>query len=863
MKSTKTEQLFWIKTAGLVKQPMLLMVMLLGLTFCVALAALLTVADNLNDQADQQSRKMLAKAMENRQEVIRSHLTDYANWGEAYDNLHRTLNVSWAWNNQNLGSSIFRDLKYEGVFIVSPDNKTIYSVLEGQYRYEDFEKWLGTNILNSLITQLEQEKGKPVTRLVVSGDKLTLFGASRITPGGDKSVEVMPGPASLMIFADRLTNQKLREMGDNYGVLGAHFVNPSSSETFTRENSLALQGTEGSIILKWRSADPGGTLLKWLLPLFILLMLGTMLTAFILMQKAIRKARLNDESNFLLEQSRQALSASEHRFRDVAETVTDWIWEADNQLRFTWISERFPVITGYRIHDWLGRPVSEFFPENENIVLQLRNLQTGGTHLALSECRYISAQQQQRYCNIVIKCVPLSEGKSGFRGTATDITLEVEAKERVRYLTHFDDLTGLPNRVQMKEFLEGKLNTPLSQENSLVVIMVDLDKFKPVNDYFGHAAGDKVLYEVSTRLQDCLKGTGLAARLGGDEFIIILPDISSREDVDNLCHQIIIALSQPFTGFGSNIYIGASLGIAMAPQDAENASDLLRFSDIALYKAKNDGRNKWVFYHQDMGENIIQRRELEQDLREGIRDGQLRLVYQPRYDVNTSRINAVEALVRWQHPRHGLLMPDQFITLAEETGLIFALSEWVLFNACSDVCRGLPNLSVSINITPAELQDKGLYGRIKSVLEKTGMEGNRLEIEVTENATLQDQQTTLMIMHQIKALGVRFLIDDFGTGYASLSYLRTFPFDGIKLDRSFISRTVESPEARNIVENMIGLGKAYSLSVTAEGVETQAQLEQLQLLECDSLQGYHIGRPMSIELVRNLTNLHRPVQRNL
>lgn len=859
LKLAETERVMVGQTGGLVKKPMMLMVLLLILTFCVTLVALLSVTKNLNTRADQQSLFMLSKAMENRQALMRTNLADYAGWGEAYTNLHPQVDANWAWGKQNLGASVFHNLSYEGVFVVSPDGKTRYSVLKGQYSGEHLEKWLATDIFHSLDAQLKQASGKPVSRLIMTDGQVTLLSAAWITPGGDNSVELMPGPASLMIFAERLTNKKLNQIGLEYGVKGVRLINPSSTEQISRGDSLVLPATGGPVILKWRSADPGNILLKWMLPLFVLQLFITMLAAFILMRKTLRKARLSDESTFLLEQSRLALSASENRFRDVAETVTDWIWEADEQLRFTWISGRFPVVTGYRIPDWIGRPVSEFLSDNGNILLSSRDLQPGGPHLDLSECRYVSAQQHQRFCNMVIKCVPLADGKTGFRGTATDITLEVEAKERVRYLTHFDDLTGLPNRVQMKEFLEGKLNAQLTPERSLAVIMVDLDKFKPVNDFFGHEAGDKVLYEVSARLSSCLNGTGLAARLGGDEFIIILPDVSRKENVDTLCSQIIKEMSRPFSIGSSEIFIGASLGIAMAPQDADNASDLMRFSDIALYKAKTDGRNRWMSYHRDMGDNIIQRREMEHDLREAINEGQLRLAYQPRYDVNASRVTAVEALVRWEHPRHGLLMPDQFITLAEETGLIFALSDWVLLNACRDVCRDLPDMAVSVNITPAELQDKGLFERIKSVLEKTGMEGSRLEIEVTENATLRDQETSLMVMNQIKTLGVKFLIDDFGTGYASLSYLRTFPFDGIKLDKSFISRTADSSEARKIVENMIGLGKAYSLGVTAEGVETQAQLEQLQQLGCDGLQGYHIGRPMSLEQLRSRFNCFRPV----
>ncbi|WP_305038625.1 bifunctional diguanylate cyclase/phosphodiesterase [Erwinia sorbitola] len=851
-KSTQSDIILDGQTSGLVKQPMILMLLLLALSFLVAIIALFYIANSQNHHEDDHSRLLMAKAIENRQEINNSHITDNADWGEAWKNLHLTTNTRWAWDNQNLGESLYQTFHYEGIFVVSPDGQTRYSVLKGQLHLELIGTWLGKDPVPYLKQQLAESDGKAVSSLVVSEGQVTILSAAWITPGGDSSVVTDDGPRSLMIFADRLTPDKLSKMALEYGIQDAHVLRPQSSTVAGSSNQLELPALDGPVIFTWQSDNPGEALVICILPALVLLMFATLLTAFMLMKNVLRRARMSDESHFLLAQSQQALYSSECRFRDVAETTTDWIWEADENLRFTWISERFPAITGYHISDWIGRPVTEFLLNDSDVSSQLAYLCQSGGRITLPNSRYLSAQQHPRFCNMIVKRVFLPGGKTGFRGTATDVTQEVEALERVRYLSHFDEVTGLPNRVQMKEFLEGKLNSESTGEHQLAIIMIDLDKFKPVNDTYGHSVGDAVLHEVSTRLRACLKDSGLATRHGGDEFIIILPDVKNQEDIEALCREVIREINQPFLIEGCEIYVGASLGIALSPQDARTASDLLRYSDIALYKAKNEGRNQWAFFQRDMDEKIVQRREMEQELREGIRTGQLRMVYQPRYDTRCACITAVEALVRWQHPQHGLLMPDQFIPLAEETGLINALSDWVLYTACSETQRYLPGLAVSVNLSAGEFQDNGLYNRIKDVLEKTGLKSSRLEIEVTENVTLQDPVKTQKTMLQLKALGVKFLIDDFGTGFASLSYLRTFPFDGIKLDKSFIFPIDDSVSARQIVENMIGLGKAYALNVTAEGVETQIQLEQLTLLQCDSLQGYFIGMPVPIESLRDL-----------
>ena len=831
-------------THSLVMQPLTVLLIVIGFFFTVSLCSLFYIAGDLNTRSDIHRQILITKALENRLDSMRTHLTDNAFWGEAYENLHRSINIDWAWGAQNLGDSMYKTFGYEGVFVLNSSGKTGYSVINGQIDPRSLESWLGANPINRLRAQLENSENGAISLYVISENEVTLLAAAEIGLGGDKTVELVPGPASIMVFADRLTPEKLEAMGLEYDIKHLRIKAISDRKLPVSEQEMLLPLSNGRVSLTWQSANPGGALLTPLLPLLVLLMLGTFILVYMLSKKSLRRARVLDESNFLLAKSQEALCLSERRFRDVAETTSDWIWEADENLKFTWLSDRFPAITGWHTDDWLNRSVTEFLLNNPQVASKMKNLTESEAPVRITGCPFISGQGQERFCALVVKRVNATNNQAYYRGTATDITLEIEAQERVRYLSYHDELTGLPNRVRMKEFLEGRLKDTLTDQKSLAMIMIDLDNFKPVNDLYGHAAGDKLLYDLSFRLRKCLYERGLIARLGGDEFIIILPDVGSEEEIVSLCSLIIKELNYSFDIYGNTVNVGASLGIAVAPKDAETPEDLMRFADIALYNAKNDGRNKWVFYRHDMGEKIIQRREMENELRRAIQEGQLRLVYQPRYDVKASRITAVEALVRWDHPERGTIMPDQFIPIAEETGLIIPLSNWVLMNACQDTVHNFADLAVSVNISPAEFQDSSLLQRIVNALEFSGLDSSRLVIEITENALLNGPDRILSIMKDIRKLGVKFLIDDFGTGYASLNYLRTFPFDGIKIDKSLIIPMGKSADELSIVENMIGLGKAYSLGISAEGVESQAQLEQLKRFECDNLQGYFIGKPM-------------------
>lgn len=833
-------------THHIMKQTVTLMLLLMGFIFFIALFALINTESDLERSNHLQTRQLLTKALDNHEAKLRLHLADSADRNDAWGNLHSQITQHLAWDAHNSGASLYTRFGYDGAFIVSPQGITHYSVVEGKRTLTPVESWLDGQLLSELNSALNVSGGNAVSRLARVNGQPALVAAAWITPE-DKPAD---GPShTVMIFVDTLTPQKLQALGNEFAISDLHATAYAPQHNVADNTGLVVPVDGGKVAFTWRDKSPDDDLFTWIMPLLVLLMIAAVVFALSLTRKALLKARLNDDKNRFLEHTRQVLTTSERRFRDVVEATTDWIWEADETLQLTWISTQFRTITGHSTHEWVGRSFHTFLGHDNPTLTKWLEQPSPGNILTLTHCSYLSAQGVKRYCNLTLKRVIMIDGTEGFRGTATDVTLEVENSERIQYLSHHDELTGLPNRIRMKEFLEGRLLSGEETEGPLVMITLDLNDFKSINDIYGHGAGDQVLSEVSQRLRRCMRSRDLVARQGGDEFIIIVSDIHQRGDIEVFCQRIVEELSHPFDVCGNEIFIAASMGIALSPQDAHTASDLLRYSDIALYKAKNDANAHWFFYQPDMAEQIVQRRELEKELREAIRDEQLFLLYQPLYDLHQERIISLEALVRWRHPRHGLLMPDQFIPLAEETGIIIALTDWVLATACRDVGNRFSDIAVSVNISPLEFKASDIVTRVQAAVHATGFNASRLELEVTENATLCKPENTLSLMYELKALGVRLLMDDFGAGYASLNYLRSFPFDGIKLDKSFIFAMEGSETAKNIVEKIIGLGKDFNLAVTAEGVETKEQLKQLQSFHCDVAQGYFFSRPVTLDKI--------------
>nr|WP_314585035.1 EAL domain-containing protein [uncultured Pseudomonas sp.] len=429
--------------------------------------------------------------------------------------------------------------------------------------------------------------------------------------------------------------------------------------------------------------------------------------------------------------------------------------------------------------------------------------------------------------------------------SARQIDAQFEAlhlsQKELTLLSLHDSLTGLPNRFQLQQFLSDRLAREITPP--LALLSLDLDRFKPINDVLGHAFGDRVLQEVAQRLQQHVQANGMVARLGGDEFIVVREGETDHDGIEALCARLVADLCRPLEIDAQTVFIGTSIGIALAPVHARTPAELLRMGDIALYRAKAAGRNTWCFYADGMNAQLLARRELEQELRHALLDDQLRVHYQPRYATVDGALRSFEALVRWQHPQRGLLPPDTFIPLAEETGIIQPLGRWVLEHACREAMTWPEDIGLSVNLSPGQLaENEDVVAVVANALRSTGLPASRLELEITERVLLDHAHSALSTLTALRALGVRLSLDDFGTGFSSLAYLRKYPLDGIKIDRSFISHMTERGNDQAIVQAMIDLGRSLGITVTAEGVETLEQLECLQRHPCDEVQGFHFSK---------------------
>jgi diguanylate cyclase (GGDEF)-like protein len=450
---------------------------------------------------------------------------------------------------------------------------------------------------------------------------------------------------------------------------------------------------------------------------------------------------------------------------------------------------------------------------------------------------------------ILMQHHPMKDG--GWVSTHEDITEQKQQEERIQFLARHDGLTELANRERFVEEL-ATAEAAISRGEKAAVLYIDLDYFKGVNDTYGHAVGDRVLKQASARLWGTTRDTDLLARLGADEFALLLRPIERPADAAAIGERIIKAMSAPFNIEGQQIQIGASVGIAIAPDDGDSADALMKNADTALYRAKNEGRATFHFFERGMDQSIRRRRELEAGLRQAAARGELRLEYQPLIGLKENRVTCLEALLRWDPAEHGSISPAEFIPVAEETGLIVAIGEWVLREACSTAARWATAPRVAVNLSPVQFKKGKVYDTVVSALSESGLPPSRLELEITESLLLADNEPTLQTLHRLRTLGVRISLDDFGTGYSSLSYLRSFPFDKIKIDRSFMRDLGRGADSLAIVKAVIGLGHSLGMSVTAEGVETEEQLEAVRQQGCNEVQGFLFSPPLRPNAVNGL-----------
>jgi diguanylate cyclase (GGDEF)-like protein len=450
---------------------------------------------------------------------------------------------------------------------------------------------------------------------------------------------------------------------------------------------------------------------------------------------------------------------------------------------------------------------------------------------------------------------PMASG--GWVATHEDITERRCAEAKIAYMARHDALTDLPNRVMFQERLEEAFARSARGEE-LAVLCLDIDHFKGVNDTLGHPVGDLLLKQAAARLRECVRDTETAARLGGDEFAVVQIGASQPTSATALAARLIEVISAPYEIDGNEIVVGMSIGIAIAPGDGADPHQLLKNADLALYRAKADGRGVYRLFEPGMDTRMQARRALELDLRRALTAGEFELFYQPLIDIRTQDVNGFEALIRWRHPERGLIPPIEFIPLAEETGLIVPLGEWILRQACREASAWPSDISVAVNLSPLQFKNKNLAAAVVSALASSGLSPSRLELEITESVLLQDDASTLDMLHQFRGLGVKISMDDFGTGYSSLGYLRKFPFDKIKIDRSFIRDMADHEESLAIVRAVTAMGASLGMITTAEGVETREQLDRLRAEGCIQVQGYLFSPPRPASEIDGLLSKMRP-----
>ena len=551
----------------------------------------------------------------------------------------------------------------------------------------------------------------------------------------------------------------------------------------------------------------------------------------------------------------RALRESEERFRSLTHLSSDWYWEQDSEFRFI----RFEGPRKTDFGSYLGKTAREIGFEVEA---------GGDTYYAL-------LRSARPYRDVVLSYVLFGEKRylsvsgepifdrghfSGYRGVARDITERKRADERVQYLATHDELTGLPNRTMFAQILNQTIKKAQAVNGTFAVLFIDLDRFKIINDSLGHAPGDVLLSAIGARLAQTLRVGDAVARLGGDEFVLVLQDVNSREHVADIARDILSSIIRPVILLGQECRVTASIGVAMYPADGQDEQSLTKNADVAMYRAKEEGKNNFRFYSRDIMGQSIERLMLESSLRNALERNEFFLHYQPKKSLATGEITGVEALLRWNHPELGVVSPQAFIPLAEDTGLIVPIGKWLMKAACAQNMawqrQGLPPVGIAVNLSARQFGDENLLQYIDEALADSRLPPELLELEITESMVMKNAEGAVKLLIAIKQRGVKLAIDDFGTGYSSMALIKRFPIDTLKIDRSFVREIPQNPEDNAIAEAIIGMAKALGLSVVAEGVETSEQESFLRTRACDEMQGYLFSKPLPPEAFAAMMQEH-------
>jgi diguanylate cyclase (GGDEF)-like protein/PAS domain S-box-containing protein len=554
--------------------------------------------------------------------------------------------------------------------------------------------------------------------------------------------------------------------------------------------------------------------------------------------------------------------------REFEENEADWLWEVDPAKRLRSVSPRFAFALGRSQADIEGKPLLE--------MIAGKGWESGQLPVSLHDLAE-KLKNRENFSNALVQVSILGEERwwelsgtpmrddrgrfTGFRGVGSDVTEQRKSSEKIAYLARYDTLTQLPNRLQLTEALGDALRYAVQWRTRCALLMVDLDRFKSVNDSLGHLTGDKLLAQVSARLQSLMGENQMCGRLGGDEFAIVIRDAAAPGVVRDLARRVIDRLSEPYQVDQHTLYVGASVGSAEGPRDGNSVEELMRNADLALYRAKDEGGGEHYRFEPVLHASAEERRQLEVALRSALGRDEMVLHYQPVVDARSESVVSFEALVRWNSADHGFVSPGKFIPLAEDTRLIVPIGKWVMRKACEEARHWPDHVKVNVNVSPEQLLEPGFHADVVEALAASGLRPERLEVEVTESIFLRDASVARNALEQVMALGCSVALDDFGTGYSSLGYLRKLRFSTIKVDRTFVQGAAQgSAESLAIINAVVAMAKSLDMTTTAEGVETGEEAELIRNLGCDKIQGYYFGRPMTADDARKLFSFVRELR---
>ena len=528
-----------------------------------------------------------------------------------------------------------------------------------------------------------------------------------------------------------------------------------------------------------------------------------------------------------------------------------YVFDADT-LRFTYVNQGGQDNLGYDVKELCEMTALDLKPKitRDEFLAYIEPLRTGERDQVNFKTIHRRKDGSIYPVEVLLQYSP-AEDPPVFMAMILDVTEKEKADDRLNYLAYYDSLTGLPNRHLLADRLEQAMKEADRHEQLVAVLFIDLDQFKNINDSLGHDAGDNLLQEAAERLRDCTRACDTVARWGGDEFYVVLQDIQTTYNINIVADKIVKRFSNPFRIQNKTLFITASIGIILYPLDDNNVKSLLKKADIAMYHAKEKGRNNYQYYNYEMTERLEHRLQLETELRDALQANEFVLFYQPQVDIEQGRVVGLEALIRWQHPREGLIAPDRFISIAEDTGLIVPIGEWVLREACEQVksmqALGLPAIKISVNLSPRQLRETNLIKHVERTLSETGLDPAMLDLEITESMLIIDVDRVTRSLNQLSEIGVTISVDDFGTGHSSLAYLKQFPITTLKIDRSFIRDIPQSKDDMSITIAIINMAKGLGLNTVAEGVEDKQQLEFLRQHKCNLMQGYYFSKPITYD----------------